>query len=51
MIASGETRPTNRFVTAAAPDEPLPAKYWGSVLKAPRAGRSSATCCESLADG
>src|ERR1700730_15574343 len=27
-------------VPAAAPDEPLPAEYWGSVLKDPRAGVS-----------
>jgi hypothetical protein len=27
MIASGEARPTDRSVTAAAPDEPLPAEH------------------------
>jgi hypothetical protein len=29
-------------VRAAAPDEPLPAEYWESVLKDPRAGASGA---------
>ncbi len=35
------TQATRRpVVPAAAPDEPLPAEYWDSVLKDPRAGVS-----------